>query len=613
MLFLSNTAEKEVERLLLSILPGSPFAGKVFAVGGYVRDELLGKTSKDLDIAVELPGGAEALANYIHDIFPGDVSTPRKLGSGYPIWGITFKNNVMYNNHAYQVRGADLDIADTQTERFPDAFSRQREVQYGTLDEDVRRRDFTVNMLMKDLTTGKIVDLSGTGVSDLKNGLLRHHPDVSPDEMFGNDPLRMLRLIRFMVKYNWDAHPDLIKAIKRNAERINIISAERIRDELVKIMNLGGLNKAIRFMADTGLLRYVMPEIEELRGVQQDDKYHAEGDVFEHTMRVLEKAKPTPEAQLAALLHDAGKPAVQEFVGDRIKFIGHEKVSGEIAEALLRRLKFDNNTIKKVRSVVENHMRAHTSAEWTNKAVRKFIRETADFIDDLLDLTEIDALSSITPSGEPKENPIPYLRKRIKEQENIPVRTKPILSGKDIMNILDIPPSPEVGKVLNMLQDIYDEMAAKGVEMTREEAIDIVREYKNDNNQRTGKFRVLVASTSDLLKLSRRLLEANKPSDRTTAKLLIYLYETTVKLYRLMSEFAMGEEVDKKAVSFYVQDFLDLISTLFVTNPNYIENKKGTIEMILGKGGFDLLKSVLNEVETFLSSVEENKKETVNL
>jgi poly(A) polymerase len=436
----------------------------------------MGIDSKDLDVVIDIQGGAKALGGFLHRLFPEATSTPRQLGKGYPIWFVAFKEDVEYKGQVYQTKGADIDIAESQKEGFPDPDSRQRVVDFGTIEEDMQRRDFTVNQLMKDLTTGQIVDLSGTGVADVKKGILRTHPNVSPDAVFTDDPLRMMRLVRFMAKYGWTAAPDVVEAVKRNAHRIEIVSGERIQSELGKVMKLGKTAHAIRFMQKTGLLKYVMPEINDLVGVEQDEHYHAEGDVFEHTMLVLEKAQPTIESQLAALFHDAGKRATQEFVGDRIKFLGHEEVSGEIAEAVLRRLKYDNKTIHKVKFIVENHMRAHTAAEWSPRAVRKFIRETGEHLEDILHQTEIDALSSHGPGMVPKENPIPDLRERIKQVQQVPIQKKPVLDGREIMALLDIGPGPLVGEVMNWLQGVADEWAGEGKELSPEQAKQLVLE-----------------------------------------------------------------------------------------------------------------------------------------
>ena len=466
-----------MERLFLSLLSGTPFAGKAFAVGGYVRDEVMGIDSKDLDIVVGFPNGAEKLSKFIAKKFPGKTSTPRQMGS-YPIWYLTFKDDVDYNGDRFAVKGGELDIADSQKEAFPDPESRQRETGFGTISDDVKRRDFTVNMLMKDLSTGEIVDHAGTGVQDIKDGILRGHPEVPLDRTFTDDPLRMLRLIRFMVKYGWTPAKEAVDAVKRNAHRINIISHERIRDELIKIMLVGKMAPALRFMEQTGLLKHILPEVDSLRGIEQSKEHHSEGDVFEHTMHVLENAKPTLHAQLAALLHDAGKPSTQEFIDDKIHFLGHEEVSGEIAEAFLRRMRFDNDMIKKVRFLVENHMRPHTAKDWSPKAVRKFVRDVGEELEDLLDLAAADSAGSLTPEGTPAKDAVPHLRKKIEEVQEIPVRVKPVLNGNEVMQLLGISSGKEVGVAMAWLQDKVDDYAAEGKDLSPEDAKSLLlKEY----------------------------------------------------------------------------------------------------------------------------------------
>jgi poly(A) polymerase len=478
----ASAAEKEMERLFLQLLPGTEFAGKAYAVGGYVRDEVMGIDSKDLDIVVGFPNGAEELAKFIAKTFPGKTSTPRQMGS-YPIWYIMFKDDVELGGKVYKTKGGELDLADSQKEAFPDPESRQRETSFGTVEEDVARRDFTVNMLLKDLTTGKLADFTGVSIHDIKHGILRGHPKVPLDQTFTDDPLRMLRLIRFMVKYGWRPDQSAVDAVKRNAYRIEIISHERVRDELIKIMLVGGLAKAIRFMESTGLLKYILPEVDSLRGIEQPKEYHAEGDVFEHTMHVLEHAKPTIHAQLAALLHDAGKPSTQEFIGDKIQFLGHEEVSGEIAEAFMRRLRFDNELIKRVRFLVENHMRPVTSDQWSPKAVRKFIRDVGEHLEDLLDLHDADSGGSLDETGRSFPSNTDILRKKIEEVQEIPVREKPVLDGREIMRVLNIPTGKEVGLAQRWLQEKVDDYAVEGKDLTPDEAKRLLREeYKRERS-----------------------------------------------------------------------------------------------------------------------------------
>lgn len=359
-LVLAANAEKEVERLLNSLLPRSPFRGKAYAVGGYVRDEFLGLPVKDLDIVVEMRDGAKKLTHYLRDLFPGIVSMPTQKGS-YPIWAVVFKGDVEYRGRTYQTEGAEIEVADTMKEQFPDEQSRERQTEYGTLEEDMERRDFTVNMLVKDLSTGTVRDITNKSIQHLQEGVLDHISEQKLERSLRDDPLRMLRLLRFQCKYGWDIPKHVLRIVKKNAKRIEIIPSERIVDEIRKVAKIGKLARFVQLMKVTGLLKYVLPEIEAMRGVQHEYSRgnHQEGDVYKHTMMVLKNAKPTLVDQMAALLHDVGKPATQEVIDGVIKFLGHESVSGEIAMAIMKRLKFDNDTTKKVTMMVKQHMRPH--------------------------------------------------------------------------------------------------------------------------------------------------------------------------------------------------------------------------------------------------------------
>lgn len=487
---LSTEAEKEVEKFLRALLPGTPYAGKTKAIGGYVRDEYLSLIkkdpsieAKDLDIVVDMENGAEKLTHYIYDVFNNlwskmkkfftgvsrsPVSKPRQMGKGYPIWQITFKDDITYKGKKYNTKGAVIEFADTMEETFPDPSSRQREVKHAPLEKDIERRDLSVNMLLKDMTTGEVEDLTGISKKDIEKGILRGHPDISPDKMFSEDPLRLLRIIRFSAKYGWKIPLFMLRAMKRNAERIKIVSAERIMDELKKIMKIGKLKNAIQLMSATGLLKHILPEVEKLKGVKQPEKHHGEGDVYRHTLKVLEQTGPGIEKQMAALLHDIGKPDTQNILEDAINFYGHQDVGADIAEAIMKRLKFDNDTTERVKKMVRYHMRPHRIGDNpSTKAIRRFIRDVGDeTIDAVLELANADALGRI-----PSKSTIPDLIEKIKKvQQEAPVKDKTVLNGKEIMDLLDLKTGPEVGRAKKMLQDIEDEYAEKGEDITKEKA-----------------------------------------------------------------------------------------------------------------------------------------------
>lgn len=476
--------EKEVENLIQALLGSTlavDFKNKIFSVGGFVRDEVLGIASHDLDIVIELPNGAEKFSKLFSSLFPQKISQAYQMGAHYPIWHLHFKDDIQFEGKTFLTAQAEVDFADTQVEMFPDAKSRQRISSFGTLEQDIERRDFTVNMLLRDLTTGELKDLTGVSLQDIQKGYLRGHPQIDLNKIFIDDPLRMLRLIRFQARFSWSVATETLECIRQNADRIQIVSAERINIELTKIMEVGKLAEAVKMMDSTGLLVYIFPEVAEMKIVEQDIYHHSEGSVYIHTLLLLQKARPTVVAQLAALLHDVGKKSCQTYVPQsdgappRIRFLNHENVGAVMSEKILRRLKFDLDTIKKVKKLIQFHLRAFTSKEWTDKAVRKFIRDCGDDLEDVLHLTEIDGLSSFGPNGQPKENVIPALRERIKKVQLIPINKKAILTGDEVMMLLKIK-GPEVKEALNLLQEIEDELAVEGKILTPDQARILLKE-----------------------------------------------------------------------------------------------------------------------------------------
>jgi poly(A) polymerase len=471
-------AEEEIQKLFLVLLPKTDFAGKVFSVGGYERDKLLGTPSKDLDIVIEEDGGAKRLAEFLHNEFPEQTTAPWQQGGSpddkkekktYPIWGISFKEDVEYDGVKYKTSGGDLDIADTQSEYFPDSESRQRETKYDTLEADNERRDFTVNMLLRDLTSGELKDLTGTSKQDIEKGILRHKSIDMLRRSFEEDPLRIMRLIRFQCKYDWEIPLSVLRVAKEMAPRMEIISWERITGELEKVAKVGKLKRAVRLMRAIGLLEYILPEIYAMIGVNHDKRTHEEGDVYKHTLQVLSHAPPTIIGQFSALLHDVGKPTTQEFVKDKITFYGHDKVGGEIAEAVLRRLKFEKDDIKLVRRLVEEHMNVPNlfgNDEANIKSYRKFIRRVGDtMMDSLIDLARADSLGTLPP-----KDYIPEFRKKLEDAMEVPIEDKSILDGNEIKQLLNIKPGPIIGKVMKFLNDLSDKKAEEGVVLDKEEA-----------------------------------------------------------------------------------------------------------------------------------------------
>jgi poly(A) polymerase len=474
---MTHSPEKEVERLLLAILPGSPWAGIVKAVGGYVRDECLanlrGETHdpKDLDIVVGVPGGSEELTKYLHGVFP--------YGTHTPIWQLVFKGPVFVDDKKFLTEGAIIEFADAMQERFPDENSRQREALPGTLEEDVLRRDFTVNMLWKDLTTGEIEDPAGCSLTHLHEGVLTSHPQVSPEQMFSDDPLRMLRLFRFHAKYGWEIPRHMLRAVKKCSDRITIVSNERILEEMNKVLAYGKLYEFIKLLSAGGLLKHILPEIENMKGCTQGADHHADGDVYVHTLRVLRLAKKTPRAQLAALFHDVGKPLTKKVSeGGKISFHTHENKGSSKAHHRLVSLRFPSEIVKPVEALVGMHMHPHfTTPESSEKAVRKLMRNAGELLEDLLDLAEADERGCL---------PVKYntdaLRQRITkiQESNISLGvdiTKPVLNGHEVMEALGVSRGLIVGKAIEFLRDKQDEILSSGASLGKEEAVSLLKEW----------------------------------------------------------------------------------------------------------------------------------------
>jgi len=237
--------------------------------------------------------------------------------------------------------------------------------------------------------------------------------------------------------------------------------------ELEKIMKLGKLKQAIKLMSATGLLKHILPEVEALKGVKQRPDYHGEKDLFTHVLMVLENAPPGVENQMAALLHDIGKPATTKIIEEQITSKGHEEVGSEIAEAIMKRLKFDNDATGRVKKIVRNHMRPHSLSGAGPKALRKFIRDVGDeLVESVLNLARADELGKI-----PASNDIPDLKKRIEEiKTRVNITKKPVLNGDEIMELLKIPTGTEVGRAKKFLIDLEDDYAEKDKTLSKEEA-----------------------------------------------------------------------------------------------------------------------------------------------
>ena len=464
-LLTEGKVEKAAEDYLSKMVKRSPFKGKVYIAGGYVRDVVRGADPKDIDLVVAMPEGGIKFAEWLTKKIGA-----YKRGSNpvvYPKFGTAKFMMKGVTHNGQDLSGLDIEAVMTRKEQYR-AGDRKPDVSPGTLKQDVERRDFTVNSLLKDLTTGEIKDLTGQGKADIKKGVVR--TPLDPDVIFSEDPLRMLRAIRFTVKYGWDLPFFMIKSIKRNARKINNISNERIRDELDKMLVTKRPKQAMRLLKITGLLQHVMPEVDALAGVKQG-KYHSK-DVWNHSLDVLQKVPPVLTKRLGALLHDVGKKATQQIVDDDVHFYTHEKVGAELAGAILKRLKYPGNIIKRVTTSIEHHMRLKRSGDEgeiiSDKALRKIKRTIGDHLEDLLDIMDADNKSHSSKSTQGKQ--IAGIKKRLKDIEDIPVPTKLPITGKDLI-AMGLKPGPKFKKLLGKVQDAVD----ANPNLTKQQAMGIIK------------------------------------------------------------------------------------------------------------------------------------------
>ncbi|MDY6915466.1 MAG: HD domain-containing protein [Candidatus Cloacimonadota bacterium] len=417
---------------LRDIVENSEFAGKTYLVGGFVRDLVLSRSSYDIDILVDLPNGGIKLANYLYK--KGIVSKPVI----FPRFGTA---QVEWQNYK-------LEFVMSRAEKYKHN-SRKPTVRNASLYEDIRRRDFTINTLLMDISNGEILDLLNQGKSDIANKIIRTTQE--PQRIFQEDPLRMLRAVRFAVQLNFSIEKNTYKALTEQAKSLGKISWERKRDEVSKIIISDSPVRGMNLLKDTKLLRMIIPELIPTSGCYQNE-FHYE-DVWDHTMRVTKAVPNDLLLRFAALLHDIGKPQSKTLGNKKNNFYGHEKISAHMAEIILKRFKFSNDFIKKVKFLILNHLRTHnfgTNSEIvTDKKIRKLIYDADYLLNELLELIHADNLAKKNA----KKKQVPELKRRISKlnfgKSKFPVK------GNDIMKYFSIPPGEKVGKLLKQAKEIW--------------------------------------------------------------------------------------------------------------------------------------------------------------
>ena len=450
---------------LLNVLDEKPFLKElsnlyakngfqIYLVGGAVRDGILDIETKDFD-------------------FTTNASSEDSIK--------------MLNKNKYKTTeiGRAFGTIETTVEDYSIHITTYREDKYnkdsrkpeiktsGELETDLSRRDFTVNAIAYDINNNEIIDPYG-GLKDLSEGLIRT-PDTA-DISFSDDPLRMLRACRFVSTHGFTPNNELFKAISKNVERIEIVSTERIRDEFTKLLTGKDPSLGLKAFVESGLSELIMPELNELK-IEVDPKHHHK-DVYEHTMVVLDRVSPTLVSRMSALLHDIGKPKTKGIENGKVHFRHHEVVGAKMSKKILKRLKYDNETIKRVSLLVENHLRPHTfKMGWTDSAVRRYIIDAGGLLEELNDLVRADITTKNKAKYEEINKYLDEMEERIKEvaEKEELSKLRPPLSGDEIMEIFDLEPGPSVGIIMKAL---YEQRINDG-EVSKEEATKLAKEvYK---------------------------------------------------------------------------------------------------------------------------------------
>ena len=442
---------------------------KLALVGGPVRDAILGRLGNDLDFTT--------------DAHPKDSEKILKKWAD-SVWDI----GAAFGTVAGKKDEITVEITTYRSESY-DPTSRKPDVEFGkSIEADLARRDFTINAMALELTTDgpTFIDLFN-GVADLQKKIIK--TPGKPEDSFSDDPLRMMRAARFMSQLNFEVDQSVLVAIKNMAARLEIISAERIRDEFIKIMMSQSPRLGITLLVETGLADHFLPEVPKLK--LEIDEHHHHKDVYEHSLTVLEQAialedrlaGPNLTLRLAALLHDIGKPKTKQLIaGGGVSFHHHEVVGARMCKERMKKLRFDNHIINDVSQLVFLHLRFHGygSGEWSDSAVRRYVRDAGELLTHLHLLTRADCTTRNKKKAEGLARTYDQLEERIEllmQQEELN-KIRPDLSGEQIMEILEIKPSPTVGKAYDFLLELRLEHGPLGEEKAKQALLTWWKEQK---------------------------------------------------------------------------------------------------------------------------------------
>lgn len=430
---------------------------QAYLVGGCVRDLLLKCEPKDYDVATD------ATPQQVMEIFPQtyavgaqfgvvlipvpdrrlDQSEPEAQSKSETVEVATFRSDIGYSDG-----------------RHPDEVRFSRDPQ-----ADVVRRDFTINGMLLDPVTNEVLDFVG-GRNDLEAGIIRAIGD--PEHRFEEDKLRMLRAVRFAARFEYEIEPATFAAVQRLAEQIRVVSRERARDELTRMLTEGHAHRAFQLLDEAGLLENVLPEISAMKGVQQPPEFHPEGDVFVHTLMLLDHLPQPCPPTLAwgALLHDVGKPSTFRVAADRIRFDDHVEVGVKMAEQICRRLRLPNDDTEQILALIQNHMRFGHVTRMKESTLKRFMRLPQ--FDEHMALHRADCLASHGNLGAYE-----YVQQKRNEIPPQTMRPSKLVTGDDLIAAGHIP-GPRFREILNAVEDAQLE----GRLLSRDQALEFVhREF----------------------------------------------------------------------------------------------------------------------------------------
>lgn len=416
---------------------------RAYLVGGCVRDRLLGIVPKDYDVSTD------ATPDLLLSYFP----KAQTVGAHFGVVLVKGEN------------GAAVEVATFRSEGSYEDGRRPEAVHFETDPAmDARRRDFTINGLMQDADSGGVLDFV-RGIEDLERRVVRAIGD--PRIRFAEDHLRMLRAVRFAARLGFSIEPGTLSAIRELAPNITRISAERIRDELIRILTEGGARRGLELLDESGLLGIILPEVKAFQGVEQPPEYHPEGDVWTHVLLMLDDLRsPSPSLAAGVLLHDVGKPATFR-VADRIRFDGHAEVGASMTKDILHRLRFSNQDAEQITSLVANHMRFKDVLQMRPSTLKRFLRLPK--FDEHLELHRLDCQASNGYTETYR-----FVQSKLAEYADEELRPPRLITGDDLI-AQGFQPGPAFAKALSAVETAQLE----GQVTTREDALAIVRKVLN--------------------------------------------------------------------------------------------------------------------------------------